>query len=404
MKISTIYFKKSTISFFKKCLFICSLLVLLFYIYILYKQVIYQNVVIIGMFSEQLSASDTQFCINNIFSSTHDTEAYHNGLSVMQQTGYTNTYYKFLTHNFIYITLFFLIAIIFLLFIFWSIRRLENHLIKKETNTINSWILDNTQELPIVEYNFESIVYSISLLKEKLQKQERLHKEDTERVMHYMENISHQLKTPLTVINVVCEKFELQHPDFSVPMNKCLQQVNKMSNLIHDLLQLGKFDCRKINMKFESVLAQNLIENVVNDLDPLAFQKNITILTSGKSDILWFCDVFWIKEVIGNILKNCIEHSKDGEITLLYTETNKTNHILIQDCGTGFSKDQENTIFDRYSLEDRDHSEGTGLGMAIAKQAIQLHFGSIKAQNRLEGGAEFLIMFPKLDAADLYKK
>lgn len=74
-----------------------------------------------------------------------------------------------------------------------------------------------------------------------------------------MENISHQLKTPLALITAVCERLSMHHPDMEEKMSACIAQTEKMSMLIRDFLQLGKFDCNKQKMHFEYTSAGNLL-------------------------------------------------------------------------------------------------------------------------------------------------
>lgn len=404
MKRNHLYSIKTKYSFLKNSIFACSCIAILFYILFLYQYIIYQNTVLIGIFSEQLDFENALSCVNLLFSSGfRNTSAHQKGLSLLQNAGYSSTYRMFLTMDWTRMTLLFFLILLVLFLLFLFMKRFEKRNMQNEIQAITSWINGDSQTLPSVCYTAESILFAISLLKEKLQNQKRIHEADTERMMHYMEDISHQLKTPLAVIRVICEKLSFQDSKHSDSMNKCLRQVDKMSTMIHDLLQLGKFDCSKFAMNFSFIKAHELIETIINDLDHLAIRKNLEFAIQGNSETAWFCDIFWMKEIIGNVLKNCIEHSLDGEILLSYTETDTMHHISIQDCGSGFSAGQEKTIFDRYSLGDRENQEGTGLGLAIAQQAIKLHFGSITAQNRLEGGAEFIITFPKLDANAFYK-
>lgn len=187
-------------------------------------------------------------------------------------------------------------------------------------------------------------------------------------------------------------------------MEKCLAQIDRMNEIIQNLIQLGKFDCQRFKMHFSSVPAKQLVETVSNDISVMAQEKGIDIEVTGSDDIQWFCDAFWMQEVIGNILKNCVEHSSDGIITLYYEQRNENNRIIIKDRGNGFTDGREHKIFDRYFLGDRTKEGSTGLGLAIAWQAIRLHFGTITASNHKEGGAQFCISFPQLDAATIYHR
>ena len=220
--------------------------------------------------------------------------------------------------------------------------------------------------------------------------------------MHYMEDVSHQLKTPLSVMRMICEKIEMRYSKFSVEMGKCLGQIDYMTDTIRDLINLGKFDCKKFQMKFEEISAEILVETVVNDIEILAEPKNIEISVQGKLKIKWLCDPFWMQEVLKNILKNCIEHSPNGKIEIFYGIEKNLNKIIIRDNGQGFMFGRENKIFERYFLGDRTKEGSSGLGLSIAQQVIKQHFGTITASNRECGGAEFLILFPQIDATTIY--
>jgi K+-sensing histidine kinase KdpD len=109
-----------------------------------------------------------------------------------------------------------------------------------------------------------------------------------------------------------------------------------------------------------------------------------------------------MQEVLKNILKNCIEHSPNGKIEIFYGREKNLNKIIIRDNGQGFMFGRENKIFERYFLGDRTKEGSSGLGLSIAQQVIKQHFGTITASNRECGGAEFLILFPQMDATTIY--
>jgi signal transduction histidine kinase len=155
-------------------------------------------------------------------------------------------------------------------------------------------------------------------------------------------------------------------------------------------------------MHFGEIPAHVLIETAVNELDDLAQEKSLKILTEGPDNILWYCDEFWLQEALGNLLKNCIEHSAKGEIHISFRQSERLNHITISDSGEGFERDYADRIFERYCLSGRTGAEGAGIGMSIAAQVIRLHLGTITARNRETGGAEFQITFPRLDAETIY--
>ncbi|MDO4556934.1 MAG: HAMP domain-containing sensor histidine kinase, partial [Lachnospiraceae bacterium] len=149
--------------------------------------------------------------------------------------------------------------------------------------------------------------------------------------------------------------------------------------------------------------ASIFIETIINDLDILAQKSGTELIIKEQKALTWFCDPFWMKEVIENILKNCIEHCPNGKVELKYTEENGMNHIVIVDNGTGFSDGRETRVFERYSFSDRTKEGSSGLGLSIAQQAMKLHFGTITASNMPDQGTCFRISFPQLDSKNIYR-
>jgi len=376
---------------------------LFLYILALHKYSIRQNI-IIGTLSEQMDSINVSLGVNHLLSGDNAQEAYKTGISALEQAGYANTYFGFFVKQFRDISIIFLEFIFVLTLLYIMVMRRQKTVRANEVQDLVKWINLDSGERPPVKYVPMAVITSVGALKSRIKRQKAIHEEDAARIMHYMEDIAHQLKTPLTVIRVACERISMYQPNTTETMEACLTQVDKMTDMIQDLLQLGRFDCNKQRLRFEYVNARDLIENVVNELDCLSQPKGLVVSLYGEKDITWFCDVFWMKETLGNILKNCIEHSANGEIAITYESNVRMNQITIEYCGTGFQNDCDRIIFERYSFGDRTSKEGTGLGMSIAQQAMKQHFGSISAENRPSGGVKFYISFPCLDSESIYRK
>jgi signal transduction histidine kinase len=377
---------------------------LFLYILTLQKYSIRQNIIVIGTLSEQMDSINVSLGVNHLLSGDNAQEAYKTGISALEQSGYANTYIGFFVKQFRNLSIVFLGFIFVVTLQYIMVMRHKKTARTNEVQELVKWINLDSAEQPPVKYAPKAVISSIGALKNRIKRQEAIHEEDAARIMHYMEDIAHQLKTPLAVIRVACERISICQPNTTDTMEACLTQVDKMTNMIQDLLQLGRFDCNKQRLRFEYVNARDLIETVANDLDCLAKQKELVVSIYGKKEITWFCDVFWMKETLGNILKNCIEHSANGEIAVTYESNVRMNKITIEDCGTGFQNGCDQMIFERYSFGDRTSKEGAGLGMSIAQQAMKQHFGSISAENRPSGGVKFYISFPCLDSESIYRK
>lgn len=386
-----------TMVFLQICFNLC-------FAFLLFRHCMQQTINAIGTFSKQTVPFNMNESINRIISGS-SSGAYQAGLTAMRQAGYQDTYLTLFFHQWFFYAVFFIFLFFLLAAVCFSIFVRRRNSYDREIQRILEWACETSPDpviTPSCKYIPFSIVRSIHSLKNQVKRQSVLHEEDTARIMHYMENISHQLKTPLALITAVCERLSMHHPDMEEKMSACIAQTEKMSMLIRDFLQLGKFDCNKQKMHFEYTSAENLLESVANNLELMAQNKNLSFSICGQKNILWYCDVFWMEEIIGNILKNCIEHSENGLLSVFFEQKNNRNEIIIKDCGIGLKMGYEKKIFERYSSADRTSVEGSGLGLSVAKQAIRLHFGAITAENHANGGVEFKISFPQLDSETIY--
>lgn len=359
-------------------IFMVVVVAVFFYTGYLSNQSIKSNIVIVGEMSEKMSGEEISKHLNTLFDSEFKEDNYQKGVIALKEAGYPNTYTYFLRKQ--------LFAGSFLLVLVLCLSMGCLYFVIRKQNK-----------------KYMDIRGEVKELKEKNRRDKDKFEEDRTKMATYMENISHQLKTPLAIIQTTCERLSYLDTNISKSMNICQQQTKKMTDMIIDLLRSGKFDCNRQKMKFENTKAGDIIETVVNNLDTMLCAKNLQVQFDGEDNIRWFCDIFWMEEVIGNLLKNCIEHSKNGVISISYKAKERMNYICIKDCGIGFLHGNEKKIFERYSSIDRTNKEGSGLGLSIAKQIIEKHFGTIDAKNNELSGVEFQIVFPQLDDDNIYK-
>lgn len=362
-----------------------------------------QNIAVIGAFAQQTEATELPLILNRSLSGDTQEALLEGGIAALQSAGYSTTYLRLFLRPYRWIFALILCCTCALLLCYAQSKRKA---LRRQLADLRQLcdFTNGSSELPPASHQFQETVAAVLQLKQDISRKEAIHEDDTTRIMRYMEDISHQLKTPLAVIQAACERTMLQHAQTKAAMEVCLLQINKAVQMIGELLQLGRFDCGKQTMKFETISAGNLMEPVVNDLDEMAQQKGLTIVTDVSDNPSLFCDAFWMQEVLGNLLKNCIEHSAEGKITVRCEADEQYTKIKIHDCGTGLSEGAQARLFERYSFGDRVSKEHAGLGMAIAMQVIQLHFGTITAQNCCDGGVQFEVLFPSLNAESVYQK
>ncbi len=197
----------------------------------------------------------------------------------------------------------------------------------------------------------------------------------------YLEDISHQLKTPLTVINISLDNL-IDNPNMDEKnrnefISKISKEVTNINNLIQNLLKLSKFDVNVINFVNKNVSIKEFINKSIDKISLIADLKNINIKVNILNDFNLNIDLNWQIEAISNIIKNAIEHSDENEIIYINVEDNKIySKIEVINNGT-INKNEMNKIFDRFYTNKKNCSESVGIGLSLAKNIIEKNNGKI---------------------------
>lgn len=197
----------------------------------------------------------------------------------------------------------------------------------------------------------------------------------------YLEDISHQLKTPLTVINISLDNL-IDNPNMDEKnrnefISKISKEVTNINNLIQNLLKLSKFDVNVINFVNKSVSIKEFINKSIDKISLIADLKNINIKVNILNDFNLNIDLNWQIEALSNIIKNAIEHSDENEIIYINVEDNKIySKIEVINNGT-INKNEMNKIFDRFYTNKKNCSESVGIGLSLAKNIIEKNNGKI---------------------------
>ena len=356
----------------------------------------------IGIISELLPQKDTTELINRIMSD-NESDMLSPGKNAVKNAGYKDSYFSLLFFPYIFdtigVALIFILMTILCFFIYKRNNKNKEKEILRLIRLIKSDCFENEQFHLI----HPEILSVINDLKYQLKRSEQVHDEDSARLVNYLEDITHQLKTPLAVIRAANERTLITCSETAPIIENTLSQIDKMSELISQFLLLGRFECGRIKAEFKKIQPNNIFETQINDHIFLANEHNMSIDVVKKSDIPWMCDEFWISQVIAIIIENAFKHGKaGGKIEIAYGSEETFNYFAISDDGIGFENGAERKIFERFSSEDRTGKGGAGLGLSIAQQAVRLHFGTITANNRAEGGTVFTVKFPKLDIDGIY--
>ena len=202
-------------------------------------------------------------------------------------------------------------------------------------------------------------------------------KKDKLNLKKSLEDISHQLKTPLTSIVILLDNI-IDDPNMdSNTRNEFIIDIRRniinINFLIQTILKLSKLDANTVIFKKEKNSAIKIINESIKNVSPLSDLRNINIKFNSKKDMIIVCDFKWQVEAISNILKNCIEHSNDkGEVYINIDNNTVYSLIEISDNGEGISKKDISHIFERFYKSKNSTADSIGIGLSLAKTIIEI--------------------------------
>lgn len=215
-----------------------------------------------------------------------------------------------------------------------------------------------------------------------------------------LEDISHQLKTPLTSILVMLDNIiedsnmeEKIRNDFIVDIKRNVLNINF---LVQSLLKLSKFDANTVHFVKQENDLKTIIEESIKNVSTLCDLRNINIKLNIKENSKIICDDKWQIEALTNIIKNAIEHSKNNSNIIINIENNNVYSMIeVINFGEGIAKKDIKHIFERFYRGKNTKTDSIGIGLALAKTIIEEDKGTISVEsNKLE--TKFIIKYYKI--------
>ena len=227
---------------------------------------------------------------------------------------------------------------------------------------------------------------------------ERLDKTFTSQ-QQFLQDISHELKTPLTIIRGEIEvilKKKRSPEEYERVLKSALEEINRVSRIFENLLVLARFDSKKISLELKSLDVNNVIKDILEDTEQIARQKNIKITFFPVSPAVFRADEYSIRRLVLNLLDNALKYTPaGGDIHISTSRGNNLVVITVSDTGPGISPEALPQIFDRFYRADASRrSDGFGLGLSIVKSIVQAHNGTIDVKSSPGRGTTFLVSFP----------
>lgn len=225
-----------------------------------------------------------------------------------------------------------------------------------------------------------------------------------ERRHKFVSDVSHELKTPLATIKLICDSIvDTPNPDAEMLkefLNDLSNEVDRLTRIVERLLALTKLNAGNAEPKLVGVDLAAMIHAVTRNLSPKANAKGVVLYSDFTPEIQeeMMLDYDKIWEAVYNIIDNAIKYSPEsGFVKVSLLKDGNDAVIRVEDNGPGIPESEKERIFERfYRLDDsraRD-TGGTGLGLAIAKEAVLMHGGEIKVSSEGEMGSIFSVYLP----------
>lgn len=289
-----------------------------------------------------------------------------------------------------------------LLIVFMLYERKQDKEIDKITKYLEA-INDKNYTLKIDENSEEEL----SILKNELYKVTVMLREnasntlkDKIKLKRALEDISHQLKTPLTSILIILDNL-IDNPEMDYQtrvefLHDLKRETTRIQSLIQSILKLSKFDSNTVQFIKQDIYLKQIVDEAIKNTGSLADLKNIKINVEGNKEIKLNCDLLWQIEAITNILKNCIEHSKENtQIDIKYNNNSVYSYITITDYGEGISKEDLPHIFERFYRGKNSSNESIGIGLSLSKTIIESNNGIVSVESNSDK-TTFIIKYFKL--------
>lgn len=268
---------------------------------------------------------------------------------------------------------------------------------KKVTEAINE-VKEGFTDEAISVPDYEETEHIITAFNQVLRRMRTLDKSRQE----FVSNVSHELKTPLTSMKVLADSLIMQE---NVPnelyqefMTDIAAEIDRENKIINDLLTLVKLDKTDGELNIESIDINALLELLMKRLRPIARLKNIEVVLESNRPVQAEVDEVKITLALSNLVENAIKYNKEnGWVRVILDADHQYFTVMIEDSGMGIPEDSIEHIYERFYRVDKSHSKeigGNGLGLAITRNVILMHRGTIQVSSIENEGTTFLVKIP----------
>ena len=211
-------------------------------------------------------------------------------------------------------------------------------------------------------------------------------------------NAAHELRTPLAVMQLQIDLYNSsKHPDNDTSAQQTIsmitEQTERLSKMVRTLLDMSEL---QTIARDEEIAIAALVEEVLADLEPLAQEKGINLIEKCDKVLLMGSDIL-IYRLVYNLVENAIKYNfSGGTVTVTATQQNNQLHLTVEDTGNGIPEELKERIFEPFFRLDKSRSRelgGVGLGLALVREIVRVHNGSIFVKNNVNSGTTFEVIF-----------
>lgn len=212
-------------------------------------------------------------------------------------------------------------------------------------------------------------------------------------------NAAHELRTPLAVMQLQIDLYNSsKHPNNDTSAQQTIsmitEQTERLIKMVRTLLDMSEL---QTIARDEEIAISALVEEVLADLEPLAQEKGINLIEKCDNVLLMGSDIL-IYRLVYNLVENAIKYNfSGGTVTVNATQQNSQLHLTVEDTGNGIPEELKERIFEPFFRLDKSRSRelgGVGLGLALVREIVRVHNGSILVKNNANSGTTFEVIFP----------
>jgi len=284
-----------------------------------------------------------------------------------------------------------------------TVRRLreQERSMEEAAHRIAEYILD--QRKGGIECNEEGAMYHLFHEVNSLVTIADAHADSERQAKEFLRDtisdISHQLKTPIAALNIYNGILQQEAADTATVQEFTAlseQELDRIESLVQSLLKMARLDAGAITLEQSPENLSELLEHIRGQYSFRVEQEGKEIDLEGDEQAILLCDRTWLTEAIGNLVKNALDHTEQGDrILVRWQQSPCLTQITVEDTGSGIHPEDLYHIFKRfYRSRFSKDTQGIGLGLPLAKSIIEAHRGSIEVHSELGHGTTFIINFP----------